>query len=513
VGLPAEVPVLIDAAVVQGWQGAAMAEGEGAGRVHAAPDPRLSTVRERLSALRAGTEELVPRIGDIAAMERDSAVASMFDLVRQLGIVEEELGDLVRAAGDLDDPRVPPASVLFADAPLPYLVTDTHGVILAANEAAGVLLARRPDELPRVPIAGFSGPPPGALRRVVTVAAASATPRSALLSLRSPHRSPRQVRATVQRLDTGASDPVLLWQLHPAPKAEPVPLARPVPPARAASPEDRPPPEWAVPADGSAVAGRSVPPERDAAAGRSPPVDRPPEDRDALAGAVLELASALVSDLDLPDALRRVAVIAMHGVPGAVGASVTLLEPPSSGASDDRVEQADRVQFDEQDGPAVAAVLAGHTVVADDVGTDPRWVTGGPRVVVESGFRAVVAVPLTDGREVLGALALYAVTPGTFGPAAVAGVELLAAPVEAHVVDLRAYRTSLHVAEELRRGLVTRAVIDQAKGILMVQHGITADQAFAVLTRFSQQENRKLRNVAADLVESAVRGGGRPGQS
>jgi AmiR/NasT family two-component response regulator len=80
-------------------------------------------------------------------------------------------------------------------------------------------------------------------------------------------------------------------------------------------------------------------------------------------------------------------------------------------------------------------------------------------------------------------------------------------------VDLRAYRTSLHVAEELRRGLVTRAVIDQAKGILMVQHGITADQAFAVLTRFSQQENRKLRNVAADLVDSAVRGGGRPGQS
>jgi GAF domain-containing protein len=151
--------------------------------------------------------------------------------------------------------------------------------------------------------------------------------------------------------------------------------------------------------------------------------------------------------------------------------------------------------------------------VADDVGTDPRWVTGGPRVVVESGFRAVVAVPLTDGREVLGALTLYAVTPGTFGPAAVAGVELLAAPAEAHVVDLRAYRTSLHVAEELRRGLVTRAVIDQAKGILMVQHGITADQAFAVLTRFSQQENRKLRNVAADLVDSAVRGGGRPGQS
>jgi GAF domain-containing protein len=124
---------------------------------------------------------------------------------------------------------------------------------------------------------------------------------------------------------------------------------------------------------------------------------------------------------------------------------------------------------------------------------------------VESGFRAVLAVPLVGGGTVLGALTLYAATPGRFGAGAVADAELLAAPVAARVMDVRAYRASLHVAEELRHGLVSRAVIDQAKGILMVQHGLTADQAFAVLTRFSQQENRKLREVAADLVDSSVR--------
>jgi GAF domain-containing protein len=195
----------------------------------------------------------------------------------------------------------------------------------------------------------------------------------------------------------------------------------------------------------------------------------------------------------------------VRGVPGAEGASVTLLEPPSSGASDERVERADRAQFDEHDGPGMTAVSEGRTVVVDDVATDPRWVVGGPRVAVESGYRAVLAVPLTDGREVLGALTLYAATPGRFGPGSVAGAELLAVPAEAGVTNVRAYRASLHVADELRHGLVSRAVIDQAKGILMVQHGLTADQAFAVLTRFSQQENRKLRTVAADLVESSVR--------
>jgi GAF domain-containing protein len=232
-------------------------------------------------------------------------------------------------------------------------------------------------------------------------------------------------------------------------------------------------------------------------------VDRPVPD--ALTAALLELASTPITETDLPTALTRLAGVAVSGVPRAEGASVIVLDPPSSGASDERVERADRVQFDEENGPAVTAVAEGRTVVADDIAADPRWAAGGPRVAVESGFRAVVAVPLGSGGQVLGALTVYASTPGSFDRGAVAGAELLAAPAEARVANVRAYRASLHVAEELRHGLVSRAVIDQAKGILMVQHGLTADQAFAVLTRFSQQENRKLREVAADLVDSSVR--------
>jgi GAF domain-containing protein len=460
-----------------------MADGEGAGRDLPRQSTALYTVRERLSALRAGTEALVPRLIDLAALERDSAAARLHDLTDHLLAVEDELDDLVLASGDFDDVRVPPVRVLFDDAPLPYLVTDTHGVILVANRAAGMLLTRRTEELPGVPLGGFAGPPPGMLRRVVTAAAASAVPRSASLSLRSPRRSPRQVRVTVQRLATGPTGPVLLWQLHPSVTADPVPPARHAAPAGAAPIDNR-----AVPG------GYDAAPVRPAEA----PVAEHPD-------AVLALASAPIAELDLRDALTRLATAAARGVTAAEGASVTLLDPPSSGASDERVEHADRVQFDEQSGPGVAAVAEVRTVVAGDLATDPRWAAGGPRVAVESGFRAVLAVPLVGGGTVLGALTLYAATPGRFGAGAVADAELLAAPVAARVMDVRAYRASLHVADELRHGLVSRAVIDQAKGILMVQHGLTADQAFAVLTRFSQQENRKLREVAADLVDSSVR--------
>jgi hypothetical protein len=139
----------------------------------------------------------------------------------------------------------------------------------------------------------------------------------------------------------------------------------------------------------------------------------------------------LIAETDLYGALARVAVATLRGIPEADGASVVLLDPPALGASGDRVERADRAQYDEREGPAPTAVAACRTV--------------------------------------------------------------------------EAYRASVRLGDELRRGLVSRAVIDQAKGILVAQHGLDADQAFAVLTRFSQQENCKLRDVAVELVESSVR--------
>jgi AmiR/NasT family two-component response regulator len=50
--------------------------------------------------------------------------------------------------------------------------------------------------------------------------------------------------------------------------------------------------------------------------------------------------------------------------------------------------------------------------------------------------------------------------------------------------------------------MVTRTIIGQAEGILMERLMITADQAFGVLSRLSQQSNVKLRDLARNLVET-----------
>lgn len=60
-----------------------------------------------------------------------------------------------------------------------------------------------------------------------------------------------------------------------------------------------------------------------------------------------------------------------------------------------------------------------------------------------------------------------------------------------------------HLLEQLEEALASRTVIDQALGILMGQHSFGADSAFKLLRTQSQNSQRKLRDVAAQLVEEA----------
>ena len=59
---------------------------------------------------------------------------------------------------------------------------------------------------------------------------------------------------------------------------------------------------------------------------------------------------------------------------------------------------------------------------------------------------------------------------------------------------------------QLREALKSRSAIDQAKGMLIAQHGCTPDEAFEMISAASQRANRKLRDIAVSMVESAQRG-------
>ena len=95
----------------------------------------------------------------------------------------------------------------------------------------------------------------------------------------------------------------------------------------------------------------------------------------------------------------------------------------------------------------------------------------------------------------LGALNLYARQPHAFGEESEDVGLLLAAHAAVAVAGARA-------EEHLRRAVDSRDLIGQAKGILMERYKITADQAFQVLARVSQQTNRRLADVADELTQT-----------
>lgn len=143
-------------------------------------------------------------------------------------------------------------------------------------------------------------------------------------------------------------------------------------------------------------------------------------------------------------------------------------------------------------------------VHCDDALTDPRWPRFAERVR-GAGVRAVAAAPIEMGEDRVGVLNAYYSEPGVTHDS-VETVELLASGVGAvlHEMSLKAELEAL--AEQLSTALTSRAVIEQAKGIVVGVARCDPDEAFARLVKASRDSNIKLRVLAARIVEEAAAG-------
>jgi GAF domain-containing protein len=163
-------------------------------------------------------------------------------------------------------------------------------------------------------------------------------------------------------------------------------------------------------------------------------------------------------------------------------------------ASDEVVRLGDAAQYEVAEGPCLQAMGDGTSYLVHDTVADPRWPRWSEQV--ESlGLRSVIGVRLFDDGETLGALNLYSSTPEAFTAADVEIAEVYAVHAAA---ALGRARQELH----LRRAIESRHLVGLAQGILMERFGIDEDKAFAVLRRYSQEHNTKLRAVAERLIET-----------
>ncbi len=161
----------------------------------------------------------------------------------------------------------------------------------------------------------------------------------------------------------------------------------------------------------------------------------------------------------------------------------------------------DEPQYRQGYGPCLEAVLGGQSIEITDGRTEDRWPDYMP-VFLRYGALSSLAVPVPAAQLAAG-LNVYAPVTGAFTDQHRHAVAAFAAHAAVALTNMDALQDARDQAENLRAAMESRAVIEQAKGIIMARDHCTADEAFDMLTRISQQQNIKLRDLAKLIVEEA----------
>lgn len=223
-----------------------------------------------------------------------------------------------------------------------------------------------------------------------------------------------------------------------------------------------------------------------------------------LTGECKELHEALLSTESVEQFLHEMAVLAASLVGGELSCGMTMRangRPVTVACSDPVAARVDEAQYQLDDGPCLHAMREGHLVRIEDTADKARW----PDFEAQAesyGIRSCLALPLSADGQPVGALNLYARAASAFGPAEARRAENFAENASGAL--MLAIRQASHAAliEQLRSSLVSRAVIDQAIGIVMASEHCTQARAFAILRSASQNSNTKLRDIAGAIVTS-----------
>jgi GAF domain-containing protein len=231
--------------------------------------------------------------------------------------------------------------------------------------------------------------------------------------------------------------------------------------------------------------------------------------RDAFA----ELGRLSFEDTSMNELLQRVAELSKDVIPGVAEASVSVIAgdvATTPAFTGQLAVDLDESQYDRGHGPCLEAAVGQEVRGIADARTETRWPDYTP-VCVERGSLSSLSVPVPVRDDIQAALNLYAHEAHAFDATAQATGREFAAYVAVAVRNLHLYETTRERAAALDTAMRSRAVIEQAKGILMSQRRCDAAQAFDLLARASQRSNRKLRDVAASLVAGVSGAPPRPG--
>jgi GAF domain-containing protein len=223
--------------------------------------------------------------------------------------------------------------------------------------------------------------------------------------------------------------------------------------------------------------------------------------------AFAELSKIVLGAQPLAATLARVAELAKQTISGAMEVSVTLLQHgrvTSAAFTGPLASGLDERQYEAGFGPCMDAALSGTTIPIDDTANCevyPDWA----RIAARHGITHTMSIGLPVEQRTVGALNVYGVGGTPFDRTTAELATAFASYAAVAVANAGVYASTATLAANLQRALESRAVIDQAKGILMREQHCSADAAFDELVRRSSGSNRKVREIAQDIVDDVQR--------
>ena len=209
-----------------------------------------------------------------------------------------------------------------------------------------------------------------------------------------------------------------------------------------------------------------------------------------------ELARSLEEHDDPDIMLAEIIAAAVAIVPGVDEGSVSVVTGRrnigSHAPTGDLPAQVDALQEETQQGPCLDSAYEQLTVRVDNMASETRWPEFARRAS-QAGAASMLSLQLYVEGDNLGALNLYSRRPHAFDDESEQVGLLFASHAAVAFAGVRK-------EAQLAQAVVSRDLIGQAKGILMERYKISPERAFLLLTRVSQDSNRKLHDIATELV-------------
>jgi GAF domain-containing protein len=217
-----------------------------------------------------------------------------------------------------------------------------------------------------------------------------------------------------------------------------------------------------------------------------------------LAEQLAEIAREIHASRDAGETADEICAAVLGLIPKAASAGVALVSDrrrlETIGASSEVARIADRWQQDLHEGPCFDTVRREPEAYAPVLASDERWPLWAPRVAERLGVEAMVCLRLFTKEDRLGALTLYSTDRYAFDDDDRDTARLVAAHAAVAIASARQI-------DNLKIGMDRRVTIGTALGIIMCRYDLADTEAFAVLRRLSSHGNRKLYDVAADVVD------------